>query len=148
MDTDLLAELMNRKQDVLEQLRHLSRRQMEFVGDGDISRLLNLLAAKQTLLERLQSLERELDPFRKQEPQARRWRSPQDRLRCQQVSQRCEALLSEIMLIEKQSESDLQARRDEAAARLQGAHSASQAAHAYTRAPTPNAGQLDLTSDS
>ena len=40
--------------------------------------LLKLLAAKQTVLDQLQQVERQLDPFRDEDPEARVWRSPAD----------------------------------------------------------------------
>ena len=122
-ETDLLAELIGKKLAVLEQLRDLSRRQSDLISDGDIQRLLAVLSAKQTLLTELQKLQKQLEPFRKQDPETRRWRSPADRERCRQVAERCEALLGEIMLVEKQSESEMARRRDDAVARLHGVHS-------------------------
>ena len=88
METDVLAELIGKKLAVLEQLRGLSRRQSGLIADGDIQRLLAVLSAKQTLLAELQKLQHRLEPFRKQEPEARQWRSPQDRERCRQLVER------------------------------------------------------------
>ena len=76
METDVLAELIGKKLAVLEQLRGLSRRQSDLIADGDIQRLLAVLSAKQTLLAELQKLQQRLEPFRKQDPDARVWRIP------------------------------------------------------------------------
>jgi hypothetical protein len=59
---------------------------------------------------------------------------------------RCEALLAEIVSQEKQSERDLLRRRDEAAQRLQGVHSAAQARSAYAASAQPASAGLDMTS--
>lgn len=147
MNTDLLAELIDKKHHVLEQLRQLSRRQTELIDQGDMTRLIRLLAAKQKLLGDLQSLESELHPFRDEDPESRQWRTPDARARCRQTAERCEALLGEIMLIEKQSESELTQRRDTVAAQLQGAHAASHATRAYTQSPPARSRQLDVTSE-
>lgn len=146
-ETDRLAELISARHEVLVHLRELSRRQLDLIGAGDVNRLLVLLSAKQTLLERLQTVERQLDPFRRQDPDGRRWRSPQAREKTRQTAERCERLLGEVMLVEKQGESDLIRRRDEVARQLEGMHHASRARTAYHDAGGAGL-QLDLTSES
>jgi flagellar biosynthesis/type III secretory pathway chaperone len=147
IETDLLVELIGKKLAILEQLRDLSHRQSDLIADGEIQRLLSVLSAKQTLLAELQKLQHRLEPFRKQEPESRTWRSPQDRQRCRERVERCEALLSEIMLIEKRSESEMAQRRDVALARLEENHSSAEATRAYIRVPISHQGSLDLSSD-
>jgi flagellar biosynthesis/type III secretory pathway chaperone len=147
METDLLVELIGKKLAIVEQLRDLSRRQSDLIADGDIQRLLSVLSAKQTLLSELQKVQQRLEPFRKQDPESRRWRSQPDRQRCRTLVERCEALLGEIMLIEKQSESEMAQRRDAALSRLQESHSSAEATRAYIRPPAPLRGSLDLSSD-
>ncbi len=147
METDLLANLIAKKHDVLIGLRDLSRRQSSILGEGDMSRLLSVLATKQQQLDELQQLEKQIDPFRDQDPDQRIWRSTADRDRCRQVAERCESLLREIMLMEKQCESDLIIRRDETAELLQGTHTATEARTAYSQPNYPTIGQLDVTSE-
>ncbi|MHB8955770.1 MAG: hypothetical protein ACYC4U_22555 [Pirellulaceae bacterium] len=147
MDTDRLVEMIGKKLAIIEQLRDLSRRQSDLIADGDIQRLLSVLSAKQTLLAELQKVQQRLEPFRKQDPDSRRWRTPQDRHRCRTLVERCEALLGEIMLIEKQSESEMTQRRDAALSRLQKSHSSAEATRAYIRSPVPLRGSLDVSSD-
>src|SRR5690606_30539280 len=129
-DTQRLAELIGQKHDVLELMRDLARRQLELIAQNDMTKMMNVLAAKETALRRLLAIEKQLDPFRDHDPQARLWPDPESRRRCQAVAERCEALLAELMLIEKQSESNLRQRRDETAARLKGAESAGEARRA------------------
>ncbi len=145
-DTDLLSDWIRRKHNCLLHLRDLGRRQLELVRDGGMSELLDVLAAKQQLLVELQRVERGLDPFRGQDPDARPWRSPEDRRRCAEQLARCEALLAEIVSQEKESERDLLRRRDEAAQRLQGVHTAAQARSAYAGAVQSASSGLDMTS--
>lgn len=148
MDTDLLASFIDKKLVVLEQLRQLSRRQPDLIQEGDMTSLLAILGAKQTLLNELHALDRKIDPFRAEDPDQRQWRSHADRLRCRQASERCEALLQEVMLIEKQCESSLCQRRDEVAHRLQEFHHAAHSHSAYVDfAPHMTSSQLDLTSE-
>jgi hypothetical protein len=107
---------------------------------------MKLLAAKQNLLNQLQHVEHQLDPFRHQDPDGRQWSSPQRRQQTRDMATRCESLLNEIMLVEKQCEGELIVRRDAAAIRLQGIHTVTQATNAYL-SNTPAHSQLDLSSD-
>lgn len=145
--TDLMTDLIGRKHGVLEQLRDLSRRQSDLIADADMARLLSVLSAKQTLLAELQRIQQRLEPFRKQDPEQRKWRCPEDRQRCALLVQRCENLLGEIMLVEKQSEAELVHRRDAAVTRLEHSRSSAAAARAYLAPPPPQHRNLDLSSD-
>ncbi len=145
--TDLLADLLTRKHRCLVELREMGLRQLEFVRKGEINRLLDLLSAKQSAMVQLQRIERELDPFRDQEPESRQWRTPADRRRCAEFLTQCETILAEIIGQEKRSESELVRRRNEVATQLQGAYTASKAHGAYTSAPGPEGVRFDVVSD-
>jgi hypothetical protein len=145
-DTDHLASLIDQKCDVLSRLRQLATRQAEIAAGGDMTKLLTLLASKQGLLQSLQSVEQQLDPFREQDPDARQWRSLEHRQRARAVAARCESLLSELMLIEKQCAGELSVRRDKIADQLQGMHNVTHATDAYTQ-QFPTNSQLDLSSE-
>ena len=146
METEVLAGLIDKKYEVLSALRQLARAQVNVVRDGDMTRLMKLLANKQDLLNRLRQVEHQIDPFRGQDPESRRWSSPQRRQQVREMTTRCESLLNEIMLVEKQCEGELVVRRDAAADRLQGIHSVTQATDAYL-SNGPAHSQLDLSSD-
>jgi hypothetical protein len=145
--TDRLAALIDRKYACLAQLRELGERQMTLADGGDMGELLKVLSAKQHLIHLLQGLEAEMEPYRHDDPDQRRWRSPADRARCAEVADRCQQVLDEVLAQEKQSEARLAARRDEVARQLKGAGNAQQARHAYARQAGPKAGMLDLSSD-
>jgi len=147
-DTELLADLIERKRACLVQLRDMGKKQLEVVVDGSMTELLDVLAAKQRVLGELQRVELALAPFRGQDPDQRTWHSPQRRQQCAGGLRQCEALLREIVQREKQSEQALVERRDETAARLQGVHAASQARGAYVAQPGQLPSQLDLMSES
>jgi len=147
LETDLLTELIGKKLAVLEQLRDLSRRQSDLIADDNIQRLLSLLSSKQKLLNELQKIQKRLEPFREQDPQSRRWRRPADRERCRQLVERSEALLGEIMLVERQSESEMARRRDHAMAQLQKVNSSAAATRAYIDSSSPRQSVLDLHSE-
>jgi hypothetical protein len=145
--TDRLADLMDRKYACLAQLRELGGRQMALVEGGDMGELLKVLSAKQHLIHLLRGVEAEMEPYRHDDPDQRRWRSPADRARCAEVANRCQQMLDEVLAQEKQSEARLTARRDEVARRLKGAGNAQQARRAYVQQAGPTAGMLDLSSD-
>ncbi len=146
VDTERLAELVSKKLECLTQLRDIGHDQCRRIAEGDMSQLLVVLSHKQRLLGVLQQIEGQLDPFRAERPDERRWRSSLDRSRCAAALAQCEALLAEIVQREKESERDLKRRRDDVAARLADAHIATGARGAYTQgAPSPR--QIDLVSD-
>ena len=148
LETDKLAVLIRQKRDHLLSLRDMGRRQMEFVADGEMARLLDVLAAKQRVLNDLQRVERALDPFRDQDPEGRIWRNAETRVECAAMLDVCRQLLQETVERERQSEAALIVRRDEAAVKLQGAHAAGRARGAYTNHSRTSISQLDLSSES
>ena len=147
LETDKLAELIERKRDYLLSLREMGRRQMEFVANGEMTRLLDILSAKQRVLNDLQRVERALDPFRDQDPETRLWRSAEARVNCARLLDECEGLLRETVEQERQSEAALTVRRDEVAVRLHGAHAAGRARGAYIDHGPSSISQIDLSSE-
>ncbi len=129
--TEQLARLVALKRDLLEQFRQLSRKQWDWITSDQTDRILSVLAAKEQLLRRLQELERQLDPFRHEDPEQRQWRSPEARWQCQQLAAQCAALLDEILLWEQRGTQEMARRRDQAAAELQQWHKHAEAAQAY-----------------
>ncbi|MCX7426539.1 MAG: hypothetical protein NTW96_13065 [Planctomycetia bacterium] len=147
-ETNELAALVERKHACLCRLREMGARQLELVRGGEMTALLDVLAAKQRLIGELQQIERALDPFRGEDADARHWPTPDERRRCAERLAECQSLLAEIVRGEKEGESELVRRRDEAAQQLQGAHVASQARGAYHAATPRSFSQLDLMSES
>ena len=129
--TETLVELIRQKHQVLLQLREIGGRQTDLVAAGDVASLLKLLAAKQELITALQSLERELTPYYAEDPDRRLWRSPQDRLDCAKRVTECNALLEEIVQLEKAGADKMTARRNAVADQLHQVHSAAQIRSAY-----------------
>jgi hypothetical protein len=145
--TALLTERMEQKLGLLAQLRDLGLHQAALIDAGDMTQLLKLLAAKQRLLAALQSLERELDRFRGDDPESRIWMSPEHRRRCADTAAACEELLRAVVEQERQSESQMRIRREDAAAQLEGTRCAAEVHHAYLAEPfhAHASSQLDLT---
>jgi hypothetical protein len=145
--TDILKDLVRVKRECLLQLRDMGRKQLALIDDGNMTSLMDVLAAKQRPLVTLQRIERALDPFRRQDPERRAWRSAGDRALCAEQLKQCETLLAEIVSQEKCCEVALIRRRDEAAAQLQGAHLAGHARHAYLPLDDAPMSNLDLFSE-
>src|SRR2546423_706533 len=115
-NTERLAALVATKQQVLEILVQLSRRQLSLIDAGDMTTLLKLLAGKQTVMNQLQILEHELAPFREEDPDQRLWASMAERAACQARAEQCNALLAEAMNLEKRAEAAMVGRRQATAA--------------------------------
>lgn len=145
--TERLVKLIQLKHDVLAQLWELARRQVEVIAADDVDRLMSLLAQKQTLLNQLQRVEVVLEPFRSDDPETRVWRSAEDRRRCQVVAERANALLVQLVTLEKQSETQLVQSRDATARELTAATTAFAARQAYVTAPVATHQGLDLLSE-
>ena len=146
-ETDQLADLLAKKLQCLVQLRDLASRQSVLIDAGDMTQLLKVLAAKQHLIEAMREIEKRLEPFHRQDPETRIWRSAEDRARCAECAAACSELLSEVMKQEKQGERTLRKRRNNVATQLEEAHAAGQARGAYHAQESTRSGILDLTSD-
>ena len=148
MTTQDFAQLIDARLAVLVQLLALSRRQATVINDSELSTLLTLLAGKQQLVNQLQVLDRQLAPYQQQSPESRHWASQSERTRCQQQAARCEAVLREILVTEKQAEDHLVQQRDAVSQRLAAVNQSDHAARSYIPAPSTLAsGLLDLTSE-
>lgn len=143
--TDQLAELMLAKVQTLEQLCDLARQQASITQSGDATILLSFLARKQPLMDRLQELQEALAEYQDDDPEARVWQSDTHRLTCRAASDRCQQLLSEIVLLEKQSLDEMSERRDALAAQLQESREASHATNLYHSADALAESSLDLS---
>jgi hypothetical protein len=143
-ETDRLAALIAAKLQVLEILVRLSRQQMELIDASEMSLLIKLLAGKQTVMTQLQSIERQLQPFRDQDPEQRAWRSIAERHACQEQAERCNALLSEAMELERRMEVAMVRRQDTAAAALAAVQTSADARWAYSTLPALPATSLHV----
>ena len=129
--TTHLADLIRRKHDVLVQLCDVGHRQQEIVECGETTSLLELLAAKQTMISLLQQVERELAPFHAENPTERVWPTAAAREHCAEQSAQCNRLLAEIVELERESADRLAIRRNDVAAQLRQVYAAGQARSAY-----------------
>jgi hypothetical protein len=131
-----LAELIATKLQVLKVLVRLSRRQVELIEIGEMATLIKLLAAKQTVMNQLQAIERELEPFRGEDPDRRAWRLPAERTACQAQAELANALLASALELEQQAEIAMLHRREHTASTLVALQTASDARTAYAAIPS------------
>jgi len=131
LSTNTLADLMVKRRKCLSQLRDLGQRQAQLIAAGEMADLLRLVAAKQQLIVALQALEKQLAPFHDQDPDARRWDSPEARAACAGDAEACRQLIREVMAMEHQGERQMTARRDEVANQLRSAAAGGRVREAY-----------------
>jgi hypothetical protein len=129
--TEQLARLVSAKRQVLKIVVQLSERQVEMIECGQMEDLMKLLAAKQTVLAQLQSLERELAPYRDDDPETRAWASPAARAACQAQATEANALIGRSLELERTAEAAMVARRDAAEQSLAAFQAAADARTAY-----------------
>ncbi len=144
--TDNLYALMMLKVEVLEQLCELAKLQTTICQTSDASILLGFLSRKQPLMDQLAEVQENLSIYTNDDPEQRVWRSSEQRQVCRDASVRCQNLLAEIVLLEKQSLDEMSMRREALAAQLQDDQDGSIAAQAYHSSNTLSEGSLDLTS--
>jgi flagellar biosynthesis/type III secretory pathway chaperone len=134
-NTERLAALISTKQQVLDILVQLSRRQLALIDAGEMTTLLKLLAGKQTVMNQLQVLERELSAFRDEDPEQRTWGSAAERTACQVRAGQCNSLLAEAIDLEKRAEAAMVDRRQAAAVALAAVHAGANTRAAYDALP-------------
>jgi hypothetical protein len=142
--TERLAGLVAAKHQVLKVLVQLSERQLEVIQEAEMTTLIKLLAAKQTVMTQLQEIEKELRPFRGEDPDLRVWRSPVERTACQAQAEAANALLSRALALEQQAETAMLMRRDAAATALSAVQTAGDARAAYAAMPAAPASSIHV----
>lgn len=147
LETCRLAVLVKRKRALLEQLQQLCHRQAETIDRADAERLLRILTAKHKLLSGLEHVERELDPYRQQDPQSRQWASEAERESCRSDARACESLWNEIIDLEERCGGELTRQRAAVAEQLAQVRGQSQAQSAYLNTPVPSACQFDCRAE-
>lgn len=145
--TEQLVALIRHKHEVLTHLVTVAGRQFDLIGSGDWTGLMKALSVKNRLLDALRRTEQRLDTYRGEPPDERAWPSDGLRDECRRLADECGALLTRVVHMEKESESLLTRRRDEAARRLQGMHTSAVARAAYSNAAENSASSVHVASD-
>jgi hypothetical protein len=116
--TEQLFALMEAKHSVLADLRTLAVTQSEAIDKQDITELLNLLARKQVLMDRLMNLQQRMVTFQGEDPELRNWSSPDRRKACQETKRTCDQWIQEILVMEQRAAEEMTAQRDAVAGQL------------------------------
>lgn len=129
--TEQLFSLMEAKLGLLSELRNLAIQQSDAVEKQDVAELLQLLGRKQGLMERLQAIQDQLRPFADEDPEQRRWSSPERRAACQATQRRCDQSIEEILVMEHRAIETMTSQRDAISGQLVQATDAMRLSRAY-----------------
>lgn len=145
--TQALVDLIEHKNTILNRIYRLVDTQVETVNDSRIADLMPLLSKKQELLDEMNRVERELDPYRQEDPDQRQWSSDDARSNCAAMVDANRLLLSNILEKEQACEQELIQQREATAKKLDESMSAASAIESYQQFKKPTRGSLDLSSE-
>lgn len=129
--THQLIELLDQQCRIYRQLQDLSQKQTETVEKGDSDALMLILSTRQKLIDQLQHINGQMDPFRQQ------WSSlwlELDAQARQEIDERVEEIqqyLEDIVTQDEADRANLIAQRDQVGQELQHSRTAGQAHAAY-----------------
>jgi hypothetical protein len=116
--TKKLQELGSLKLHLLRSARELSIQQFEVMHSDDVTTLLTVLSRKSELLDTLRTLQKDLDPYREQQPEARHWDSEEERLACRKTFEEIDRLLEELTQMDNQAIEQMTQQRDAMASQI------------------------------
>ncbi len=143
---DTFSALIRQKENILERLVPISKRQLEFVRNGNSDLLLKFLQRKLAMMDEFEEIERRLAPLRDISPEDRIWIDEQDREETRKAMKRCEEHLAAILANDEKSTSELAQMTEEVKTQLrQVRQSGKQRSYAKQTAPeTPNLRRLNI----
>jgi len=116
--TKKLQELGNLKLHLLRSARELSIQQIEVMQSDDVATLLTVLSRKSEILDTLKTLQKELDPYRNQEPEDRIWDSAEEQASCRKIFEEIDRLLEELSQMDNQALDQMTHQRDAMASQI------------------------------
>ena len=143
-----LLHLATARRDRLLRVHRIGLGQLDLIEQGDMGRLLGLLAEKSRELDSLKEIDAQLKPYRHGEQISLDWPSQEQQSECRQVLQQSEELIKAIVTQEQQSETRLQSKKNDIASQLKTVQGANVASAAYHQHAPTGASQLDLSSGS
>lgn len=147
MMSPTFGELIRKEEGVLRRLAAASIRQLEIVRSGDMTRLLELLAQKQRLMDEFDAVKRQLVPFRDIPPSDRRWRDDEERRETGAAVNRCTRMLEEILRNDRRSTEELAERKTDVEEQLRRIRQGAQVNASYAK-QTPEGNILRFQIDS
>jgi len=116
--TKKLQELGDLKLHLLRAARELSIQQVEVMQSDDVATLLTVLSRKSEILDTLKTLQKELDPYRNQEPEDRIWDSPDEQASCRKTFEQIDRLLEELSQMDNLALDQMTQQRDAMASQI------------------------------
>ena len=89
LGTESLSTFIESKLHLLTEMKQMSITQTDLVAQHDMTGLMTLLSRKQSLMDSLRQVQESLVPFQSQDPESRKWSSPERRRSCQQMIAKC-----------------------------------------------------------
>ena len=136
-DVSRLTELLEQQVRLFEDLAALTVRQTRLVNDGEAESLLGLLAQRQELIDRLESVNGELEPYRSRWPQLWPDLDESDKQRIGPLVQQAQQLLEQIMQSDDRDRKLLEAAKPQVAAELERLSHTRAARRSYQGAGSP-----------
>jgi len=118
LSTESLFELIESKLHLLNEMQAMSLAQTDLVSQHDMTSLMTLLSRKQELMGALGNVQSQLANFQGQDPELRKWSTPERRKACQEMVSRCDQLLQELIVMEDRSLGNMNLQRETVAAQL------------------------------
>jgi len=132
-DGEKLFRLIQKKQERLEQLCDCSRNQLQYVDNGNIDALFELLGVKQKLLLDLEEIDRQISAYQWDDPEKRLWPSPEMRQKCQEAVETCRQLVRKALEHDQEAEKELIAKKNDAQIQLKQFDTQANIQRAYHR---------------
>ncbi len=104
---ETFSELIRQKENILQRLVPISKRQLELVRNGDSALLLKFLQRKLAVMDEFEEIERRLTPLRDIPPEDRTWTSEREREETRKAIKRCEECLAAIIANDAMSTNEL-----------------------------------------
>lgn len=144
------SELIQEEESILTRLFLLSSKQLEIVRDGNITKLLDFLIRKQSVVNEFEQINALLKPFRDIPPEDRQWSSERERQRTEESLERCKEFLEQIVANDELSTGELVEQKYETGRQLRELKKSATVNASYAKQAVPvvtqeNVRRLDLS---
>lgn len=150
-DAESADKLLREKLRAVEQVLTLTRKQLAVIDTGDWTGLLALLQTKRSMIDHMERIDAVLNPWWELDPALRVFPSPSARKACQDLIDRCRAMMLETLDLEQTCDARVKLQHQQTAELLQATDAVNSAGHAYAERGFDSsdvpAGQLDLSSE-
>lgn len=128
-----LIHLLSQQRLLYRQLHDLAQKQSDLVDGKDPEMLLRILASRQRLITKLNTLDRELEPIRKDWQEIARALPPQQRKEAQDLVEGVQKILGEILASDEKDSKVLYEQKEKVAGEIRTASSGKKMNNAYAQ---------------